>query len=167
MLNMFVAWSAREKKMTLLSSRNDGMRFEVQPKGWDVVSMYRINRVVGTGVKQRLRSIPWINLRELIDKFRKNDYNIIENNSDYSVDINDWTDMYMVENTTDSPPPLFFTLPTTTAPFSILPNTKTAPIISPSARIDSKPHQYDNANAVYWTPLGLLDMFNTGEMTYI
>jgi hypothetical protein len=29
MLNMFVAWSAREKKMTLLSSRNDGMRFEV------------------------------------------------------------------------------------------------------------------------------------------
>jgi hypothetical protein len=73
--------------------------------------------------------------------------------------------MYIVENTTASTPPSppFFILPSAAAPFSLFPTTKTAPVISPPARVDgSKPQPGDSANAVYWSPLGLLDMFNTG-----
>jgi hypothetical protein len=139
---------------------------KVQPKGWDVVSMYRIMRVTGTGVKQKLRPIPWINLRELIDRFRRNDGDITVGSFNYNIDIGDWTDMYVVENTTASTPPPsppFFILPSATAPFSPFPTTKIAPMISPPARVDgSNPQPGDSANAVYWSPLGLLDMFNTG-----
>lgn len=171
MLNMFLAWSAREKHMTLLSSRNDGMRFEVQPKGWDVVSMYRIMRVAGTGVKQkmRVRATPLINLREMINKFnRKNKDNIIDNvNDDYSISIGDWTDMYLTENVPPSPSPSPFTIFPTTPLLSVFPSSKTAPPISPPTRLSSRPRprpESDN-NAVYWSPLGLLDMLNTGGHT--
>lgn len=128
--------------------------------------MHRIMRVAGTGVKQKLRPISWSNLRELIGRFRRNDGDITDDRFNYNIDIGDWTDMYVVENTTDSTPPLsppFFILPSTTVPFSLFPTTKIAPVISPPARVDgSKPQPDDSANAVYWSPLGLLDMFNTG-----
>jgi Raffinose synthase or seed imbibition protein Sip1 len=125
MLEMFAAWSSREKKMTVLTSRNDVMSFEVQPKGWDVISMSRILLVPGTVAKvKKIR--PFVQLKNLFGRLKiKRGHKNVDNNSGSS-DIN--------ANDGES---------STTA-------------VTVSAK------ESGNSDAVYWSPIGLLDMLNTG-----
>ena len=50
----YVAWSAAEKKATLLGGREDALRLHLKPKGWDVVSLFRVMAVpLGEGERRR------------------------------------------------------------------------------------------------------------------
>ena len=117
MLEMFAAWSSKEKKMTILKSRNDAIKFEVQPKGWDVVSLSRILVVPGTQAKmQKIRPITQLkNLFGRILPTRKSSKSSVTSS----------------EGTVES-------------------------------GINASSDVIDYGNAVYWSPIGLLDMLNTG-----
>jgi Raffinose synthase or seed imbibition protein Sip1 len=125
MLEMFTAWSSREKKMTVLTSRNDVMSFEVQPKGWDVVSMSRILLVPGTVAKiKKIR--PFVQLKNLFGRLKiKRGYKNVDSNSGSSdINVNDGE------------------------------SSNTAHTVSVK--------EVGSSDAVYWSPIGLLDMLNTG-----
>jgi hypothetical protein len=125
MLEMFAAWSSREKKMTVLTSRNDVMSFEVQPKGWDVISMSRILLVPGTVAKMK-KIRPFVQLKNLFGrlKIKRGHKNVNNNSGSNNINANDG----------DS---------STTA-------------LTVSAK------ESGSSDAVYWSPIGLLDMLNTG-----
>ena len=118
MLEMFAAWSSKEKKMTILKSRNDAIKFEVQPKGWDVVSLSRILVVPGTEAKMK-KMRPIIQLKNLFGRFK----------------INGKSSRGSVKSSEATPD-------------------------SGVSASDSDVTDFDNA--VYWSPIGLLDMLNTG-----
>jgi Raffinose synthase or seed imbibition protein Sip1 len=132
MLEMFTAWSSREKKMTVLTSRNDVMSFEVQPKGWDVVSMSRILLVPGTVVKMK-KIRPFLKLKNLFGRFKiKRSKKNVDSNSGRSENN---------ENEGDINSPTMS--------------------VSDSAQIAAA-KESGSSDAVYWSPIGLLDMLNTG-----
>lgn len=140
MLEMFTAWSSREKKMTVLTSRNDVMSFEVQPKGWDVVSMSRILLVPGTVVKMK-KIRPILQLKNLFGRFKiKRNKKIVDNDSGSSDD--------NVEGAEISSTSLVVKTSTLSAP--------------DSAQGAATKESGSLSNAVYWSPIGLLDMLNTG-----
>ena len=132
MLEMFTAWSSREKKMTVLTSRNDVMSFEVQPKGWDVVSMSRILLVPGTVVKMK-KIRPFLKLKNLFGRFKikRNKKNVDSNSGRSENNVN--------EGDINSP----------------------TMSVSDSAQIAAA-KESGSSDAVYWSPIGLLDMLNTG-----
>lgn len=138
MLEMFAAWSSREKKLTILRSRNDGMRFEVQPKGWDVVSMSRILMVPGTSTKiKKMR--PFVQLKNLFGRL----------------------------NTKSSPKKVVVS-PNVSGSnegdnASII--TGNTPQMRPEVSLTGSKENVtegDPGAAIYWSPIGLLDMLNTG-----
>lgn len=132
MLEMFTAWSSREKKMTVLTSRNDVMSFEVQPKGWDVVSMSRILLVPGTVVKMK-KIRPFLKLKNLFGRFKiKRNKKNVDSNSGRSENNENEGD---INSSTMS--------------------------VSDSAQIAAA-KESGSSDAVYWSPIGLLDMLNTG-----
>lgn len=138
MLEMFTAWSSREKKMTVLTSRNDVMSFEVQPKGWDVVSMSRILLVPGTVAKMK-KIRPFFQLKNLFGRLRikRNNKNVDSNSDSVSSDENDNVNEGEGESSAST--------------LTMSDSTQRAAAT-----------QSGSSDAVYWSPIGLLDMLNTG-----
>ena len=138
MLEMFAAWSSMEKQLTILNSRNDGMKFEVQPKGWDVVSMSRILMVPGTSPKLKSRR-PFVQLKNLFGRLNKKN-NLNKATVSTSAQSNHEGDegSILAGNT----------------PGMKFKTTSTGP--------QESTNNSDQGAAIYWSPIGLLDMLNTG-----
>ena len=41
-LEVYAAWSAHERRLTLLQGGDDAVRCQLRPKGWDVVSLFQV-----------------------------------------------------------------------------------------------------------------------------
>ena len=138
MLEMFAVWSSKEKKMSILNSRNDVMRFEVHPKGWDVVSMSRILLVSGTGTKPK-KIRPLVQLKGTVGRFFKNGSGSVKGEKTASVSGSD---------------------------YYILSDNQYLDTVSENSNSNDKDTMNDiddsSSNAIYWSPIGLLDMLNTG-----
>ena len=131
MLEMFAVWSSREKRMSILNSRNDVMRFEVQPKGWDVVSLSRILLVSGTGDKPKKKR-PLVQLKGTVSRFFRNMVRGEKEGKSSSVPSSDY---YILSDG---------------APLGM------------NSESNNQDAADESSSAIYWSPIGLLDMLNTG-----
>ena len=138
MLEMFAAWSSMEKQLTILNSRNDGMKFEVQPKGWDVVSMSRILMVPGTAPKLKSRR-PLVQLKNLFGRLST------KNN------LNKATVSTSVQSSNEGE-----------EGSTLAGNTPGMKSKIASTKPQENTNNSDQGATIYWSPIGLLDMLNTG-----
>ena len=133
MLEMFAVWSSREKRMSILNSRNDVMRFEILPKGWDVVSLSRILLVSGTGDKPKKKR-PLVQLKGTVSRFFRN---MVKGEKDGKSSSTSSSDYYILSDG---------------APLAM----------SGESNNQNTADESSSSSAIYWSPIGLLDMLNTG-----
>jgi hypothetical protein len=139
-VDVFVAWSAAEKKMTLIEGRDASLKFNLKPKDWDVISLSHVYDV--KTARPHFANV--VGALGRVMRLRKNDFAASKTGEAGTITLT-------AEPTIAEPmaPPMSDT-PTETAPVEA---TFDGTIISSNS----------NANKpVFWSPIGLLNMLNAG-----